>query len=49
MMFQDKAIAMMDRFRQLIEAEYEQSPSKLGNRFNAILKRGKDYAKAKNS
>lgn len=45
MMFQDKAIVMMDRFRDIVGAEYEQAPSKLGNRFNAILKRGKDNAK----
>ena len=49
MMFQEKALAMMDRFRQLVETEYEQAPARLGNRFNAILKRGKDYAKTKDS
>lgn len=45
MMFQDKALAMIDRFRELVNTEYEQAPAKLGNRFNAILKRGKDHAK----
>lgn len=49
MMFQDKALEMMDRFRQIIGAEFEQSPSRLGNRFNAILKRGKEDAKTKDS
>lgn len=46
MMFQEKALEMMDRFRQLVAADYEQAPSRLGNRFNAILKRGKENAQA---
>ncbi len=48
MMFQEKAMEMFDHFRNLLDAEYEQAPSRLGNRFNVILKRGKNNAKDKN-
>lgn len=38
MAFQDKVIPMIDHFKEVTGAEYEQAPSRLGNRFNAIIK-----------
>lgn len=40
MAFQDRVSPMFDNFKALVSAEYEQSPSRLGNRFSATLKRG---------
>jgi translation initiation factor IF-3 len=50
MIFKDKALEMLDHFRDILDTEYEQAPARLGNRFNAILKlkRGKN-AKIENS
>lgn len=45
MIFKDKGLAILDRFRDLAGSEYEQAPTRLGNRFNAIIKQGKSNAK----
>lgn len=37
--FADRAIERIDKFCQLLEAQYESRPQRLGNRFIAIMKR----------
>lgn len=37
--FADRALAQIERFRVAIEADYEQQPQKMGNRFITIMRR----------
>ncbi len=39
--FADRAIEQIEKFRSLIDAEYESKPQKLGNRFITIVRRQK--------
>ena len=42
MLFQERAIDRLNDFRRQLGAEYEQYPQKLGRRYIAVLKKGKE-------